>query len=99
MPYILSLPALADLDEILAYLSVRSPSAARCFLADFEACFERIGSHPEIGHLQRFPTEAPARFAVVGDFHVVYEAASQPVVVLRIIHGKRDLPASLERSS
>jgi plasmid stabilization system protein ParE len=92
MRFVLARPALADLDEILTYLSERSPLGAqhvearmrRAFahIANFPEAAERVEQRPEV---RRFPL---ARYPYV----IYYEIGPDAVTVLRILHGARQQP-------
>lgn len=90
----LSPAALADLDAALAYLAERSPRAARRLLAELEACFERIAAFPDSAPVTELPG-GTVRRAVSGDYFIVYDPAARPVVILRVLHGRRDVGALL----
>ncbi len=53
-----------------------------------------IGRHRDIGAFKRELADPPVRFWVLQRFHylLVYDASASPPVVLRVLHGARDLP-------
>jgi plasmid stabilization system protein ParE len=96
MRLVLSRLALAELDEILAYLSQRSPLGAAHVEARMRSAFDHIARHPEAAErlwerpdVRRFPL---GRYPYV----IYYEIEQETVTVLRILHGARKQPWSDE---
>lgn len=89
--FALTSEAFTDLDEALAFLGSKSPRGAQRLLNDLEAAFEHVGRYPDSGILREFVAFGPVRFKVVGDYVVVYDPLSRPVMILRVLHGRRDL--------
>lgn len=92
MKLVLSRPALAELDDILRYLSERSPLGATHVQIRMRRAFEHIAHCPEAAErveqrpdVRRFPL---ARYPYV----IFYEIAEDTVTVLRILHGARRPP-------
>lgn len=91
-PFLLTLAAEQDLLEIDAYLAERSDSAADAVLGDIEATCHLLSEHPGAGRhrdelgpgVMSFPT---------GSYVVFYTEQERVVVVLRVLHGHRDIPA------
>jgi len=57
----------------------------------------RLGEFPDLGVERPEIVGSPYRFAVVPGFPylLVYDARRSPPVILRIVHGARDLPKVL----
>jgi plasmid stabilization system protein ParE len=85
--------ALADLEDIAAYISQTSPEAARRVINRIEDVCAKLGAVPGMGRISEVP---PARKFVVPPwrYKIVYEIdeAAQQVVILRVYHGARNLP-------
>ncbi len=88
--------ALGDLDEHSEYIRQRNPRAALRFLSAAEAAFRQHASMPTIG--ERFETDNTAyqdlRCPPISGFpsHIVYfKPLADGVVIIRVIHGARDL--------
>ena len=81
--------AVADIDEILAYIGERNPKAAAELLARFERAAELIGRAPEIGTRTE---RSNFRRLVVGSYLMVYEIAATEVVIHYVRHGARRRP-------
>jgi toxin ParE1/3/4 len=59
----------------------------------------RIGEYPQIGMLRLDLADDPVRFLLLTGYPylVVYDSAEVPPLILRVLHGARDLPAILLR--
>lgn len=90
--YSLTQTAERDLDDILRYLADEHgvERALRVYEAFLDA-FERLAATPSIGFLRPQLTSASVRFWPVHSFLVISDHASSPLVVLRVVHGARDL--------
>lgn len=85
-----------DLFEIWAYIAADNFEAAERIEAEIlEACV-RLTARPELGHFRRDLTNKPVRFLPVrGTYLIVYDPATEPLEVIRILHGARDATAEL----
>jgi plasmid stabilization system protein ParE len=81
--------ALADLDEIFAYIAADSREAAGRLVARIERAATRIASSPHIGGTTR--KSGFLRFPV-GKYLIVYEIVNDEVVVLYVRHSARPRP-------
>ncbi len=94
---LLTSPADADIGGIIAYLACKAGNtlAAR-YVASFEKLFNRLADYPDSGPLR--PALGPqVRISIVAPYIVIYEydAAGDTVIVLRIIHGRRQINGDL----
>ena len=81
--------ALADIDEIAAYVAERNPKAAAGLLARFEAASTLLGQSPEIGvRTERMNL----RKLVIGSYLMIYEINAGEVVIHYVRHGARRRP-------
>jgi toxin ParE1/3/4 len=90
--------AVADAEVILDHLAGTSPGAALRFAAALEEAIRRLEWHPRIGHPvgSRIPVLRGLRTWPVPGFPSVlllHVPAPGGVVVLRVVHGARDLEA------
>jgi toxin ParE1/3/4 len=92
MRVVLSRFALAELDEILAYIAKRSLLGARNVEVRFRHAFELIARHPygaerleQVPEVRRLPL-------VRYPYSIYYETGSDQVTVLRILHDARREP-------
>jgi len=88
----LSTPALADLDEILGFLSERSQLGAEHVETRLRRAFVHIASFPEAA--QAVEQRPGVRRLPLGRYPYViyYEIGRDTVTVLRILHGARWQP-------
>src|SRR5216117_1287985 len=96
--YRLTPAAEADLFEIWSIIaSDNLPAADRLEDEILDSC-QRVAERPDLGHFRRDLTQKPVRFYPVrGTYLVVYDPASDPLEVIRILHGARDAAAELGR--
>ena len=94
MRLVLSRLALAELDDILGYLSERSPLGAKHVEARIRRAFDHIARYPAAAErvderpaVRRLPL---ARYPYV----IYYELGTETVTILRILHGARQRPWS-----
>ncbi len=92
--YELTTQAKDDLRAIWGYIAQDSVQAADRVETALFAGFSFIASNPLAGHLRGDLTGLPVRFWTLPRFpnySIVYNPASQPLAVIRILHGARDL--------
>ena len=87
--------ALLDLEEIWVFVAQDSPDAADRLVEEFYSEFRRIAQMPGIGHRRNDLTTLDVLFRSLYSYLIVYQD-SQPVTVVRVIHGKRDVNRVLE---
>jgi plasmid stabilization system protein ParE len=86
-----------DLLEIWIYIADDNPSAADDVENDILAACQRVADRPDLGHFRRDLTDRPLRFfAVRQKYLLVYDPATEPLQVVRILHGSRDANAELD---
>ena len=84
-----TLPALADLDSILAYIGAYSPNGAARVHARIQAVLDLLLSYPRIGAT----TEDPAIRRITTTPHpylIFYEIADEEIVVHAVRHAARN---------
>jgi toxin ParE1/3/4 len=84
-----TLPALADLDQILDYIAARSPQGARSVQLRIQAVIELLLRHPYIG----MPTDEPSIRRMTTPpypYLVFYEVANDELVIHAVRHGARN---------
>ena len=79
------------------WIAKDSPASARRFAQAVKDLASRIGDFPESGTKRPDLAAAPFRFALIRGFPylAVYNAERSPPLIVRIVHGARDLPAVL----
>jgi len=55
-----------------------------------------LASNPGLGHTRRDLTSKPVRFWPVYSYLIIYDAETQPLEVIRILSGYRDVAAQLK---
>ena len=89
----ISLEAEVDLDDIWLYVAKESQSIepAELFLDRFAVFFSRLAQNPYLGR-QRDDLRPGYRSFPVSSYVVFYRfVAAEEILVLRVIHAKRDL--------
>jgi toxin ParE1/3/4 len=81
--------ALADLDEIFAYIAQDNPAAAARLVARIEEVAAGIAASPYTGEATR---KSRFRRFPVGNYLIVYEVGTDEVVVHYVRHGARRRP-------
>jgi toxin ParE1/3/4 len=81
--------ALADLDEIFAYIAQDNPAAAARLVAHIEEVAARIAGTPFMGEATR---KSNFRRFPVGNYLVVYEVGQDEVIIHYVRHGARQRP-------
>ena len=94
---ILSPRARRDILEAVGWIAKDNRTAAQGLREAIVKAAELIGDHPQIGAARLELTDEPVRFLPLTGFPyvVVYDADCAPPLVLRVLHGARDLPSAL----
>lgn len=90
--YVLTPAAEDDLQNIIEFLIVESPSAASRVLDALQEATQLLGERPGIGHRRTDLADEALRFWPL----VIYRPDTVPVQVIRILHGARDVRRLLE---
>jgi toxin ParE1/3/4 len=94
--FALAKAAKGDIAEIWDYVADKSPDFADELLESFFRCFQRIGMTPYLGRA-REAFGPGIRTVAEGDYIVLYRIARPGVRIVRVIHGKRNIPAVLKK--
>lgn len=86
-----------DLLEAVRWIAKDNPSAARALRGAVGQAAENIGRYAQIGGLRPELADEPYRFVTLTGFPyvIVYNAGRKPPLILRVLHGARDLPEVL----
>jgi toxin ParE1/3/4 len=86
-----------DLLAVAGWIAKENPSAAVVLRDAIVAAATRIGNHPRIGAVRSELAPQSIRFLVVSGFPcvIVYDASREPPLILRGLHGARELPELL----
>ncbi len=93
--HILSEDADRDLDGIWDYIAADNVDAADRWIGKLVDAFDAIGDTPGIGHKREDLTAYPVLFWPWWHYLVIYRATSQPVEIVAVTQGSRDIPAFL----
>jgi antitoxin ParD1/3/4/toxin ParE1/3/4 len=58
---------------------------------ELEHAFELLADNPEIGHLREDLTDRPVKFWSVFSYLVAYDPARDPLRIVAVVHGARDV--------
>ena len=94
---VLSPAAERDILEIVEWVASENPVAARGVRAALDTVAHTIGDHPRSGALKPHLASPPIRFFPLRGFPyvVVYTPERDPPLIVRVLHGARDLPEVL----
>lgn len=96
--YSLARAAENDLALIFDYIAQRNPDAADRLMDAMIEAFDRLADHPKLGHRRADLTDLPVRFWTVREYLIVHRG-EDPIEILRVLHGRRDVAAELGRKS
>lgn len=82
--------ALADLEEIWEFIAADSLDAADRILEEIYEVIRGLVRFPHQGHRRSDLTSRPLRFQHVRDFLIAYAPDEKPLVVLSVLHGRRN---------
>ena len=99
MAHKVALEAEADLDEIAYYIATGSGSLelAERHIDAITYRFLLLSEHPRMGRSRDDDLGPGLRSFPVGDYLIVYAIEAAAVHILRVVHGRRDLPALFQR--
>jgi toxin ParE1/3/4 len=92
--YSLTPEAEEDLEEITDYFSDKSPKAGRRVLDKIEERCHRLAQSPRMG-TPRGDLGTDIRSSAVPPYVIFFRPVTDGVQILRILHGARDIDASL----
>jgi plasmid stabilization system protein ParE len=89
--YQVSAEAQNDLFEIWCGIATDSVDLANRIEGEFYALFESLGTMPHQGHVRKDLTKRPVLFFPMHSFLVVYQPDTDPVHIMAVLRGRRDL--------
>jgi plasmid stabilization system protein ParE len=93
----LSPEAARDIEDLLEYIARDSVPAARRVRQELLAACRWLAEHPSMGHRREDLTDKPVRFFPVYSFLIIYDPATTPLEIVRVLRGAQDIAAILER--
>ena len=88
--FVLHPDAPTDLTEIWEFIAADNPAAADRVLDEIHEAIRALIPFPQVGHRRPDLTSRPLRFHPVRDFLITYAPDEKPLVVLAILHGRRN---------
>lgn len=86
-----------DLAEIAKYIQEQgSEGAARRVLLEMHHSMQALADMPGMGHLRQDLSDESLRFWSVYSYLIIYRPETQPLQIIRILHGARDIASVLE---
>jgi plasmid stabilization system protein ParE len=96
--YVLAPQAARDLVAIWRYLNKEAgQETANRVEGVIREKFVQLASFPGAGHQRSDLTDAPVRFFLVYSYLIVYRPETNPIEIVTILHGSRDLAAILKK--
>jgi len=90
--------AIIDLNEVIAYLDQHSEPAAVALADAVDRKVEQLRTVPFRGKA-RDDLSPGLRSVVIGDYLLFYRVSDELVEFVRLLHGRRDLPAAFGDST
>jgi plasmid stabilization system protein ParE len=84
--------AVADLEEIRAYISVDSPAYAELTIRRLLATVERLLAFPDLGRVVPERHAPDIRELISGRFRIVYRRRTGVVEIVTVFRGSRQFP-------
>lgn len=94
--YFYSPEARLDLLEIWEYIAHDDLDTADRVEQEIQQSISMLARHPEMGHWRRDLTSHAVRFWPVYSYLIIYDPKAQPLEVVRILNGYRDIAALLK---
>jgi toxin ParE1/3/4 len=91
----LSRAALADFDAVYDYIARDNPRAAEQVLRSLDQSIQLLTEQPKLGKVYRH-RRLRLRLLVHGDYLVFYRDRPGIIEIIRIIHGRRNIPDILD---
>jgi plasmid stabilization system protein ParE len=95
--FVFGVDADLDLDGIWEYIAADNIDAADRWVGKLFDAFEALARAPGMGHKREDLTDYPVLFWPVGSYLIVYRAKRQPIEIVAVTQGSRDIPAFLRR--
>lgn len=96
--WLISPAATLDLESIVDYIAFdqQKPEVASKLIEEFMEAFAMLSRAPHAGRVRPELTSDPVRWWVLHRYLIVYEP-SEPLRILRVIHGARAVEAMFRR--
>jgi antitoxin ParD1/3/4/toxin ParE1/3/4 len=94
--FVLTPAAEGDIVGLLDYIEQDNPSAATRVREALVDAMRLLAEHPGIGHTRADLADELVRFWPVFSYLVIYRPGRNPIEIVRVLHGKRDVRRLLE---
>ncbi len=88
--YTLLSDAFVDLEEIRSFIAKDSPDAADRVVDEIFDKIRSLVDFPAQGHLRPDLSSRRVRFVTVYEYLIAYTPDERPLVVMAVVHGRRD---------
>ena len=89
--FVLTPAAEGDLLKIIEYLEGESLDAVLKVVDALDEAMQRLAENPGIGHVRPDLTGEHVRFWSVFKYLVIYRPETEPLEIVRVLHGRRDV--------
>ena len=90
-----SAAALADFDDIYDFIAKHNRRAAAKILGNLDAAIQRLADQPHMGRVFRYGRHR-LRLLRHGDYLVFYRERPGVIELVRVLHGKQNIPDILD---
>ena len=94
--YRLTERAEADVEAIADFIAADSIDAAVKVVLALEEAFVLLASQPGVGHARDDLTDRPLKFWSVYSYLIAYAPAADPLTIVAVLHGARDVAQILK---
>jgi plasmid stabilization system protein ParE len=95
--FLLTPAARDDLIEISNYIQRNDgAAAAQRVRSGLREAIYRLAEMPGLGHLREDLADEPLRFWTVYSYLIIYRPETDPIQIVRVLHGARDVRRLLE---
>ena len=87
----------AELDEIWSYVATESSNAdvAERLITSITDHFFMLSKHPQLGRRRDHDLRPGLRSLVVGVYVILYRIERSDVIILHVLHGRRDIKSAI----
>ena len=89
-------PSLSDLQAIFDYISKDSEYYASIFISEIIESAEKLIDFPKMGRIVPEYQQNDIREILVQSYRVIYQLEQNQILILTVIHGRRELTKLME---
>jgi plasmid stabilization system protein ParE len=83
--------------DIVEFIATNNEDAAVRVRHALYSAFDLLASRPGIGHARDDLTDRPLKFWSVYSYLIAYEPAADPLTIIAVLHGARDVAQILKQ--